>query len=234
MDNYSKPLTSLAFTDATLSSMKWLAVALMVIDHVGKYVFKDAYPWMYAAGRLSMPLFAFVVGYNLARPEMKARGALERMGTRLFFCALLATPAFIALNKLPAGWWPLNMLFTFGVAVATVWALRGRAWWNYAAVPLIFLCGGALVEFWWPAVALVLCVYWFQRSPNWFAASCIFLSLLSLWVINGNHWALMSIPLIVTLSIWRLALPRAKWFFYAFYPSHLYALWAIAALQLQG
>ena len=36
---------------------------------------------MYALGRVSMPLFAFDLGYNLARPGMLASGGYQESGT---------------------------------------------------------------------------------------------------------------------------------------------------------
>ncbi len=43
-----------------------------------KYLFDGSHPWMYALGRISMPLFAFVLGYNLARPGALASGSYSR------------------------------------------------------------------------------------------------------------------------------------------------------------
>ena len=99
-------LAPLAFSEASLSAAKWLALILMVIDHSNKYLFDGSQPWMYALGRISMPLFAFVLGYNLARPGTLASGGYRRLALRLAAFGLLATVPFIAINKLPAGWWP--------------------------------------------------------------------------------------------------------------------------------
>ncbi|HAJ4142237.1 TPA: conjugal transfer protein TraX, partial [Escherichia coli] len=44
-----------------------------------------------------------------------------------------------------------------------------------------------------------------------------------------NFYALLSIPLIAIIGNIRFNLPRLKWFFYVFYPTHLYL---ILALQL--
>lgn len=54
------------FARHELSAAKWLAVILIIVDHWNKYLSDKAVPWMYAVGRISMPLFAFVLGYNLA------------------------------------------------------------------------------------------------------------------------------------------------------------------------
>lgn len=58
----------LDFSPGALESLKWLALGLMVIDHLNAYLWAWRYPPLYALGRLTFPLFAFVLAYNLARP----------------------------------------------------------------------------------------------------------------------------------------------------------------------
>ncbi|MBK7549911.1 MAG: hypothetical protein IPI20_19875 [Rhodoferax sp.] len=54
--------------NGTLEALKWLALVLMTGDHVNKYVLADSLPGLFELGRLAMPLFMFVLAYNLARP----------------------------------------------------------------------------------------------------------------------------------------------------------------------
>ena len=51
----------------TLEALKWLGLVLMVLDHANKYLFAHAIPGAFEAGRLAMPIFGFVLAYNLAR-----------------------------------------------------------------------------------------------------------------------------------------------------------------------
>jgi hypothetical protein len=53
---------------AWMDALKWLAVALMVVDHLNKFVFKKSVPSLFVLGRVAMPLFFFVLAYNLAQP----------------------------------------------------------------------------------------------------------------------------------------------------------------------
>ncbi len=39
--------------------------AIMVVDHTNKYLFDSSHQWMYALGRICMPLFVFVISYNM-------------------------------------------------------------------------------------------------------------------------------------------------------------------------
>lgn len=57
--------TSILSND-NIEAFKWLALALMTLDHVNKYLFSDNLPAAFQLGRLLMPLFTFVLSYNLA------------------------------------------------------------------------------------------------------------------------------------------------------------------------
>lgn len=192
---------------------------------------------MYALGRISMPLFAFALGYNLARPGMLAGGGYRRVAMRLVFFGLVATAPFVVLNQLLGGWWPLNMMFTLLVATLAAWLFdkgQGRA---VVLGCLVLVWGGALGEFWWPGVGLTLCAWRYFRRPAvvWLLGFTACLALL--YFVNANFWAFGALPVLFVLRLWTLLLPRIRWFFYAFYPAHLFVFWAYLALtggRLQG
>jgi len=219
-------LSPLVFSEASLSAAKWLAVVLMIIDHSNKYLFDGSVAWMYSLGRISMPLFAFVLGYNLARPGMLAGGGYRRLAARLAVFGLLATAPFIAINKLPLGWWPLNMMFTLLAAVVAAWLFDKRGAGATIAACLVLVWGGALGEYWWPAVGLCLCVWAYQRQPSRGLIVGFLACLVVLWLVNGNLWALLAVPVLAALQRWwTMKLPRAQWVFYSFYPMHLALFW---------
>lgn len=225
----TKPVL-LVISEASLSALKWIAVVLMVVDHINKFLLGDSQPWMYALGRMAMPLFAAVLGCNLARANSLQSGAYQRMSIRLFLCALLAWIPHAALNKSLLWFWPMNILFTLLLATISAWMLDAGGRWRLVGVISLLLWGGLMVEFWWPAVGLVLFVWAYCRKPNigfligWLAC------LGALYFINGNHWALAVIPVLWGLSFWRWELPRMRWFFYAFYPFHLWVIWGVVSL----
>jgi len=227
----ARALSPLAFSEASLSAAKWLALVLMVIDHSNKYLFDGKVTWMYALGRISMPLFAFVLGYNLARPGMLNSGGYRRLALRLAGFGLLATVPFIAINKLPSGWWPLNMMFTLLVAVVAAWLFDIRKPWSTISACLVLAWGGALGEYWWPAIGLCMCVWNYQRHPSRALIAAFLACLVLLWFVNGNLWALAAVPVLFALQWWPIVLPRAQWLFYGFYPLHLALFWLILSLR---
>ena len=142
--------------DGTVEALKWLALALMTGDHVNKYLFNGTLPFLFEAGRLALPIFVFVLAYNLARPGAFERGAYTRTMKRLAVFGAVASVPFVALGGLSAGWWPLNVLFTLLVVTACAYLVEKGGPLHLVGAGLVFLVGGGLVEYWWPAVAFGL------------------------------------------------------------------------------
>jgi len=220
-------LPRLFVADGTLEALKWLGLLLMTGDHVNKYLLNDTVPMLFAAGRLVVPVFVFVLAFNLARPDTLRRGVYQRTMARLAVFGLLATPAFIALGGLFAGWWPLNILFTLLVLTATLFIFERGGKANAIAACAILALGGSSVEFWWPAILFGTSVWFYAKRPTVTALVVAVLSCASLTYINGNSWALAALPLIVAATRIELHFPRWNWAFYAYYPAHLAALWFI-------
>jgi hypothetical protein len=199
----------------------------MTGDHVNKYLLNGTQPLLFNAGRLALPLFIVVLAYNLARPGALEAGLYGRVLVRLGLFGIAATPAFIVLGGLAAGWWPLNVMFTLLVATGTLYLIDKGGRWNLAAAAGVFLLGGTSVEFWWPALALALAVWSYCRRAALPALLLAVAAAASLWFINGNFWALAAFPVVAAASLSCVALPRLRWAFYAYYPLHLSALWLV-------
>lgn len=235
----------LRITNDRLTLLKLLAVVSMVIDHYNKFANPDYSQIMFSVGRLALPIFIFVLAFNLSRIEA---GKIPKIAIRLVVFGLIATPAYNAMGgTILGGWWPLNALFLLAGLAGVVYLLAvpvARPWLQHlcrVAALLLFLIAGALVEFFWAGLGLGL-VAWrlfvmFSRGESHgdkgrgeiaflTLAAAVFTALLCL--INGNAWALAAIPLVLVV-LWLPVgkLPRFKWFFYWFYPAHLCALWLI-------
>ena len=219
-------LPALVLNDGALEFLKWLALVLMVGDHINKYLLNGTVDWLFYAGRIAMPIFVSVLAYNLARPGALTSGAYGRTMYRLGAFGTLATPAFLALGGVVDGWWPLNILFTLMALTGVLVCLDRGGRWNLVAVG-VFLIGGSVVEFWWPALVLGVSVWTYTKPPTGIAALAAVVALIALHAINGNDWALAALPVLILASKLHLNIPRLRWFFYAFYPAHLALIWAI-------
>jgi len=219
----SSTLPALVVADGTLEALKWLGLALMTLDHVNKFLFAQELPLIFEAGRIAMPLFGFVLAYNLARPAARASGAQARTLKRLLIYGLLATPMFVLL----VGWWPLNILFTLLLSASIIHLMDRGGTLNIVIATGLFIIGGALVEFWWFAVLYCVGAWAYCRAASvgrllfWMSATA------TLAIVNGNHWALAALPLIFLAPRLALWMPRHQRAFYLYYPVHLAALLAV-------
>ncbi|WP_269474023.1 TraX family protein [Variovorax sp. RA8] len=204
-------------SNGSLEALKWIGLVLMAGDHVNKYMFHEAAPAAYALGRMVMPLFGFALMANLARPGALEAGVHVRVMLRLAIFALLATPAFVHL----VGVWPLNILATLLLATLIVWLLERGGTANRCTAFIAFLLGGAMVEFWWPALLCCLGAWAFLRRPSGLRLLAWALAMASLALINRNFATLAALPLIWCASRVDMPLPRKRWVFYVFYPAHL-------------
>jgi TraX protein len=211
-------------SDGAVEAMKWLGLILMTADHAQKYGMMPAVPGVYEAGRVAFPLFGIVLAYNLARVQGHDPAVYVRVLTRLLIYGAMASIPFIALGGLAFGWWPLNCMFTLAVAVCIMYLIEvRRPFWKTSAAS-VFLLGGALVEFWWPGVALCVGAWRYLKQPTGGALLLWFAGTAGLTVINGNGWACAAFAVVALASFVTIAIPRASRFFYVYYPAHLAAL----------
>ena len=220
----------LVLSSGTLEALKWLALLLMTLDHVNKHLLHALVPELFAAGRLALPLFGFVLGYNLARPGALASGGYSRAARRLAIFGTIATLPFMALGGLGWGWWQLNIMATLLVATLCAWLIEVDGPARLVAAAAVFIVGGALVEFWWPGLAACLLAWAYCRRPSWVTLALWIGALASLYVINPNLWALAALPLIFAAGQVKMNVPRGRLGFYVYYPAHLALLWGLARL----
>ena len=221
---------ALKLSSGALEALKWLALLLMTLDHVNKHLLHASVPELFAAGRLGLPLFGFVLGYNLARPGALASGGYSRTARRLAVFGGIATIPFVALGGLGWGWWPFNIMATLLVATFCAWLIEVGGAARLAAAGVAFIVGGALVEFCWPGLAACLLAWAYCRRPSWVTLALWIGALASLYVINRNLWALAALPLIFVEGQVKLNVPRGRLGFYVYYPAHLTVLWGLARL----
>lgn len=219
-------MTALRWSSGTVEALKWAALLAMVVDHVNAAFFaRELGTVADVVGRIAFPLFAIVLGYNLARPGA-SRAATAK---RLAIFGLLALPAHAYLFAAVGGWWPLNVLATFAVAVAVIAFAEARM---YLVAVVVFVVFGAFVEYWWPGVALVVAAWAYTRHSGPLAAAAVLVGLLGVCVVNGNGWALLALPLLAMAARVDIPLRRHPSAFWVAYPAHLAAI--AAAVYVYG
>jgi TraX protein len=216
--------------DGTLEVLKWLALVLMVADHVNKYFFKEELPAVFELGRIVMPIFGFILVYNLSRSGAIERGVFKRVMIRLALFGAVSVPICILLNQTVVRqypWWPLNILFTLLLVTGIVYLIELGGWHRRLLASVSFLLVSPFVEYAWMGVLTCLGAWLFCRQASFKNFFCWFLGVLSLTIINRNAWALAAMPLLLMASRVKFDVPRSKWAFYTLYPVHLLALLAV-------
>lgn len=216
------PAPRLELTSGTVEGVKWCALSAMVVDHVAAVFYgRDAGMLVEAIGRLAFPLFAIVLGYNLHRSA-----DVWKLAKRLAIVGAIAFPFHAYLFAQAGGWFPLNVLLTFAVAAVVIGLIQaGQVKPAFA----VFLLGGSLVEYWWPGVGLVVATWATVRYRSRWAVLALCAALAGLCALNGNAWALLSLPALSGLAALDLRVPRARWAFWVAYPAHLAALAVLAS-----
>jgi hypothetical protein len=208
--------------------MKWLALILMTLDHVNKYLLNYRMPALFSLGRIAMPLFVFVLAYNLARPGALAGGAHWRTATRLALYGALACVPFVALGKVYGGWWPLNIMFTLLVATIVIGLIEQGGRVKTTMAVIVFVVGGGLVEYWWFAVGLAIVCWRYCKQPSVSRLGALTTGIASLWLVNMSPWAFAALPLIAIAPHITLSMPRLPLFFYTYYPAHFGILFVLS------
>lgn len=205
-------------TDGALNTLKWIAVASMVVDHTNAYVFENVSGVAQSFGRLAFPMFAFVLGYNLARTPFARFGTLA---TRLAVAGLVSQPIY-ALMVNDA--WRFNIFFTFLAAIGIIALLRTH---RTVAAGVLFTVVGFFVDFNWYGIALTVASYFFASRMNIGTAAALFaaLAMLTVYLALLIGWpalaTLLVVPLVYVLRAMPAVLTRLRWVFYAMYPAHI-------------
>lgn len=215
-------------TDTNL--LKLVAVILMLIDHVG-YQFMGNDMIMRSIGRLSYPLFAWciVVGSEYTRDIKKY---MKRMA--LFY--FVSQPFYVLAFE--RSWTSHNIYLTLLLGLIAIWSIRDREYWalpvvllasyfmnpNYGMDGVYIIILMYLVRSSKVLAALLLtafCVYWGHGSLTLFSIGPVPIKLQSL--------AMLALPLIIIPT--HSSVKLNKYVFYAFYPAHLLAIYAIKQLM---
>ncbi|MDQ9169466.1 TraX family protein [Oxalobacteraceae bacterium R-40] len=216
----------LRLSDGMIEALKFLALVLMVLDHTNRFVLGGSMPSFSYVGRLAFPLFAAILGWNLARPSLSESGADRRMLKRLFLFGLAASIPYVGL--LGYQWWQLNILFTLWAGAAIVLLIKSRQPAAMLLAAVLFALSGTMVDYAWYGVAVCIASWAYSRQPTWISFLAWIACIASLVVINHNFAALFAVPLLLFASGKEVRFPRYRNFFYWFYPLHLVLLGFLA------
>ena len=226
------------------STLKWIALLTMLIDHIGAVLLECgvlqayslhlptalSYEASYSVfqadliirqiGRISFPIFCFLLVEGFHHTSNRKKYAL-----RLFFFALLSEIPFdLALQGTFLEFGYQNVLFTLLFGFLTLWAMEW-AKETHPGLSFVFAGLGLLVGYFfhsdydWKGILLILILHVFYYYP---VEKTIIGCLSLLWEPTA---CLAFIP----LNLYNHQKGKSGWkyFFYLFYPAHLLVLFFI-------
>lgn len=212
--------------------IKLLACLFMLIDHIGYFFFPDQMAWR-ALGRLSFPLFAFMIANGWYFTHNR-----KQYFWRIFiFGAVIQIPFSLFVNSSL-----FNIFFTLSFGIIAIWlwdktkkpALRII----YCLIPIIaaYLINA---DYGWFGVSLILACHIFYDDFPRLSVAFILLSILRIlmgylgWMLGGDYPTIISLQPFALLSLAFIFLydhspgHKCRWLFFIFYPTHLAILYLI-------
>lgn len=206
--------------DTRIDILKWIAIITMTIDHIG-YLFFPGDDIFRIIGRIAFPIFAYLIANSLIHTSNRGL-FIKRLG---IFAVISQIPFFLAFH-LPV----LNVLFTFFIAALMIQLFElKKSWWWRTLFILIFLVFYTFVvtDYNYLGCLLVISFYCFRDKKILSILSFILLNfLIAITISELQIYALLALPLIYfTFKIRFLSFLKVnKYFFYLFYPCHLFVL----------
>lgn len=219
--------------------LKLLAILSMTIDHVGR-VFYPGEELFFILGRFAFPLFAFLIAEGARQTKNLSEYLL-----RLFLFACLSQIPFVITNQINDPTFSgANVLFTLFLGLLAIAAWEKTNTKSLQLASLLFCMTTAFIfqtDYASFGVLSVFFFYIFRKHPEKliFSQVTIF-SLLSTYSLvtdlvempgmRLNIWYYLPFAIfsLIFISIYSGRQgPKIKYFFYAFYPTHLLLIYLI-------
>lgn len=224
-------------TNLDTNFIKLIAIISMTVDHIGNAFFPE-YPIFRWIGRLAFPLFCYCLTVGMLYTH-SIKNYLLRLGA----FALISQPFWVlAFNSddIAGNIFNLNIFFTLAVSLLAAWGLKEKQWWLFAAGVILL----NVINFDYAMTGLILMmIFYFCRNKPRLGALLYTLSYLPalsgsmedpLALRLGGHaigfeiFALLALPFIYFRT--KSGLRISKWFFYLYYPAHLFLIFLIQRL----
>ena len=215
-------------------ALKMLMAALMLLDHIHLFV-PDAPYWFHQLGRLVAPVFVFLMTEGMVHTRSR-----EKYLLRLYVAAGVMQAGNFALQLL-LGKAPANNIFlSLALAATAIHAIdclktphQGQQQaWLYAGALLLSVAGSYLVEGRYICLIGALVCYYLRKKP-WLMCFAFVAAQGAYLLLLGRLWKTQGLMLfaVVFFLLYNgkkgTAHPAGKYFFYIFYPLHIWLLFIL-------
>ena len=218
-------------------ALKLIACITMLIDHIGVLLLPGWY-WLPIIGRLSFPIYCFLLAEGIAHTKSPAKYAL-----RMLICAVIAEPIydFAFYGGLTFAYQSVMVSLLLGCCM--LWALQRYPNWMLRGCAVLAVCVLAQllhVSYGWRGI-LLMAAFGLSREQNMGWLLQLISTGLIFWSMGSARAPLLGIPIqlfgvLGMVPIWfysgkKLSRSRVlQWSFYLFYPMHLLILFLIVRL----
>lgn len=209
--------------------LKWVAIVSMTIDHVGASLYPRS-EVLRLIGRLSFPLFCYLLVLGLENTRNVGNYFI-----RLFLFALASqVPFYLAFGMEPFE--SLNVFFTLSSGLAFIYFYQKKN----ALLALLPVLASLILHFDYGiyGIFLIGSMYLIRKDAELGTVSVVLLNLASSFMWSTQFMSLFALPIILlhnsktsvmvedinrkgAYPLWK------KYFFYAYYPLHLLALYIV-------
>lgn len=216
--------------------LKLIMAMLMTLDHLYYYgIIPQRYILVHYLARLVAPVFAFLMAQGMIHTRNRPRYILRMAG-----CGGIMLAGNYCLYMLTGQWVPMNIFLSLAIGAALIYCIdRFRseetpALWILVGAALVFLCqyceGGHLV----PLMAVIF--YYFRKqtllmSAVYAAATGIpyLIPYLQGSRLNPQFFMIFAVfPILAYNGKRGYDGPFGKYFFYVFYPLHIWVIFLAA------
>ena len=233
------------------TGLKWIALVTMVLDHIHYFFsFTGCVPeWFSMVGRLGAPLFLFCLVEGFTHTHSRKRYFARVYVLSTAMSLLFFFMAFAHVLVRPDGFYPANGMMTTFVILLVMFQgidwlgrrhiVRGLA--AYSVLPAWGTTGDSS----WPVLAMGLVLYLFRRNRRgqvlafavfYFLYGVVYMGLMAsqmpdfawsqLFTRYYEIYGILAAPLMLCYNGQRGG--GHKRLFYAFYPAHIYILYALS------
>jgi len=199
----------------------------MTVDHVGLLFFPDVTMFR-IVGRLAFPLFAYLLVLGM-RSTSNLRGYFNRM---LFFALVSQVPYALVNGVEP--WVKLNIYATLILGMVMVYLIE-----RSSVAFVVPLAASVVLPVDYSVYGTATVLLFYLLGKDWRVGSGVFVLINLVLAVTGawyQPFALLALPLILLHNAGKLTIKTdklpghstyRKYFFYAYYPFHLTALYAL-------
>ncbi len=211
------------------STLKWIAVIAMLIDHIGQLFFPEI-SVLRLIGRISFPIFAF-----LLTEGFKHTSDIRKYAMRLLMFAFISEVVYdyaffgeyIYLKK-------QNIFFELFMGLMVL-VLLNKAYliknmYLGVLVQVLAVIGGCVIahfaffSYGHTGIIVIICMYYFKKYPLYTAVIMGMAYFLAFNVDVAVCALLALIPILLYNGEQGVSSKKYKWLFYIFYPAHLFIL----------